>query len=669
MSESKLRWGILGAGAIADAFVRGVQAGETGEVVAVGSRSLDKANAFAQPFGIPKTHGSYDELIADDDVDAIYIATPHPMHPRWAVRAARAGRHILCEKPIALNQAQAEVMLEAAREHGVFFMEAFMYRCHPQTGRLFELIRSNAVGSIRYVSATFGFAAGFDPDSRLYKKELGGGGIMDVGCYPVSMCRMIAGAMNGEGYADPVSVVGRGALVETGVDGTAAATLKFENGLVAQVACSAQAWLDNQVVIYGSDGRIVVPNPWLHNREVAEPGLIEVHRDGETERIDIPVDRTSFSYEADAVAEAIAAGRQQVSAPAMRWGDTLGNIATLDRWRGEVGVVYPDETPEGQGTSTVTGEPITRRADANMRYARVDGIDKDISKMVMGCDNQGNYAQAAALFDDWLERGGNAFDTAYLYHGGRQEKLLGQWMKARGVRDDVVIISKGGHTPDCYPDAVSRQLIESQERMQIDHAEIYILHRDNPDVPVGEFVDVLNEHVDAGRIQVFGGSNWSLDRIAEANAYAKQHGKQGFGVISNNLSLAEMMEPVWDGCLHISDTASRERMLAMGLPNFAWSSQARGYFLPEDLRMRLGLDNYSVWDGPANRARRERAYELAETLEVSPINIAAAYVLCQPFPSFALIGPRSIHETVTSLPALDISLTQEQVAWLWGEDG
>jgi len=668
VSESKLRWGILGAGAIADAFVKGVQAGETGEVVAVGSRSLEKAKAFAEPFGISQAHGDYDALLADDGVDIIYIATPHPMHPRWAVRAAKAGKHILCEKPIALNHAQAMVMIEAARAHGVFFMEAFMYRCHPQTAKLFEMLSADVIGDIKYISATFGFAGGYDPDSRLFNNTLGGGGIMDVGCYPVSMCRMIAGAMDGKGYADPVSVDGRGELVETGVDATAAATLKFDNGLIAQVACSVQAGLDNRVVIYGSGGRIVVPNPWLANRDEAEAGLIEVHKGGKVERIEVPADRTSFSYEADVVAHAIAAGKQQVDAPAMSWGDTLGNITTAQKWRAGAGVVYADETPEGQGKMTVTQDPITRRADANMRYGRVDGIDKDISQMVMGCDNQETYTHAAALFDDWLERGGNAFDTAHLYYGGLQERLLGQWLKARGVRDEVVILSKGGHPPDCHPEAISRQLLESQERMLIDHAEIYILHRDNGDVPVGEFVDVLNEQVAAGRIGVFGGSNWSLDRVAQANAYAEKNGKQGFGVLSNNLSLAEMMTPVWDGCLHISDTVSRERIKAMGLPNFAWSSQARGYFLPEELRLRLGLDNYGVWDGPANRSRRQRAYELAEKYNVSPINIAAAYVLCQKFPSFALIGPRSIHETVTSLPALDLELTEEEITWLWDGD-
>ncbi len=664
-NNHKLRWGILGAGAIADAFVRGVQMGKSGRVTAVASRSLEKAKQFAAPFGIATAYGDYDALLTDDEVDAVYIATPHPMHPRWAIRAAKAGKHILCEKPLALNAAQAMAMIEAARENGVFLMEAFMYRCNPQTAKLLQLLRDRAIGDVKFIQASFGFAAGFNPDSRLFSNKLAGGGIMDVGCYPVSMARLIAGVVDDKPFRDPVAVSAVGELAETGVDAYTAAVLKFDNGILAQVATGIQANLDNRVVIHGSEGRIVLPDPWAHQRTDAHDGVIEVYKNSGVEKVEIPINRTSFSYEADVVAEAIAAGQQEPGSPAMTWDDTLGNLATLDRWRQAIGVQFVDETPEAQGINTIAGEPLQRRADHNMRYGRIDGIDKDISLMLMGCDNQETYAHCAVLFDDWFERGGNAFDTAHLYYGGKQERFLGQWIEARGVRDQVVILSKGGHPPYCTPDAVSKQVIESQQRMRTDHVELYILHRDNTDVPVGEFVDMLNEHVKAGRIQVFGGSNWSLKRIAEANEYAKANGKQGFGVVNNNLSLAEMVKPVWGGCVHLSDTESRRWLAEHNMPHLAWSSQARGYFLPPHLRMRLGQDNFKSWDSPENEARRARAEQLAEELGVSPINIAAAYVLCQPFPSFALIGPRSVHETATCMPALDIELTQAQIDWLW----
>src|SRR5690606_17953249 len=153
-----------------------------------------------------------------------------------------------------------------------------------------------------------------------------------------------------------------------------------------------------------------------------------------------------------------------------------------------------------------------------MRYGKIEGLDKQVSRLIMGCDNQLVYPHAAVMFDDWFERGGNAFDTAYVYGGGRPERLLGQWLAARGVRDQCVITVKGAHSPKCNPKDLTSQLIESlEDRQKIDQADIYIMHRDNLEIPVAEFVDVLNEHVRAGRIKVFGGSNWTLARIAEAN--------------------------------------------------------------------------------------------------------------------------------------------------------
>jgi aryl-alcohol dehydrogenase-like predicted oxidoreductase len=277
---------------------------------------------------------------------------------------------------------------------------------------------------------------------------------------------------------------------------------------------------------------------------------------------------------------------------------------------------------------------------------------------------------AAAMWDDYFERGGNAFDTAYVYGGGRQEKLLGWWLRHRGVREQAVVIGKGAHTPFCTPEWLTKQLQESLERLQSDYVDIYCLHRDNPEVPVGEFVEVLNEHVRAGRVRVFGGSNWSRERLSEANAYAAARGLQGFGVVSNNLSLAEMVAPVWGGAVSFGDRSSREWLAETGLPVLAWSSQARGYFL-DDVAVNLADTNrvsaeeiLRCWDSPANRERRARARQLAREKGCAAINIAAAYVLHQPFPTFALIGPRQINETISTLASLAVTLTPAEVAWL-----
>ena len=266
----------------------------------------------------------------------------------------------------------------------------------------------------------------------------------------------------------------------------------------------------------------------------------------------------------------------------------------------------------------------------------------------------------AAVWDDYYARGGNTFDTAYVYGGGLQEKLLGQWIKNRGVREDISVIVKGAHTPLCTPEWLTKQLEESLGRLQTSYADIYMLHRDNLEVPVGEFVEVLNEHVKAGRIRAFGGSNWTLARVAAANRYAAQKGLQGFSVVSNNFSLARMVDPVWAGCISASDKESRRWLKKHQLPLLAWSSQARGFFTD-----RAGPDKRDdeqlvrCWYSEDNFARRERAITLAKKKGVPPIAIAAAYVLAQPFPTFALIGPRIVSETVSSLVCLGVTLTPE----------
>ena len=209
--EQRLRWGILGAGTIARTFARGLAASRTGTLVAVGSRSLATAESFGDEFDVAHRYGSYDDLLADADVQAVYIATPHPMHAEWAIKAAEAGKHILCEKPLTLNHAEAMAVVEAARAHNVFLMEAFLYRCHPQTAALVDLIQAGAIGAVRLIQATYGFNATFNPDGRLFRQDLGGGGILDVGCYPVSFARLIAGAATGRAVRRPDCGGGDGA--------------------------------------------------------------------------------------------------------------------------------------------------------------------------------------------------------------------------------------------------------------------------------------------------------------------------------------------------------------------------------------------------------------------------------------------------------------------------
>jgi len=299
-----------------------------------------------------------------------------------------------------------------------------------------------------------------------------------------------------------------------------------------------------------------------------------------------------------------------------------------------------------------------------MTYGTVAGVELPVSRIVMGTLFAKDSELAGPVFDEFVSQGGNCLDTAL--HYGDAELVLGEWMRKRGVRDETVLITKGAHTPECNPAAVTRQLGESLERLQTDFIDIYFLHRDNSDVPVGEFVDVLNEHKSAGRIGVFGGSNWSLERVDEANEYAAKNGLAEFSVLSNHMSLARMVEAPWDGCLAASDANSLAWLEKQQMPLFPWSAQARGFFVDG----RAAPDNLDdpelvrCWYSDDNFERLARVRQMADRQGVAGISIALAYLLNQPSPVFPLIGPVFVEETRSSLAALDVELTADDVKWL-----
>jgi len=656
-------WGILGTGAIAHTFARGLAHARLSRLAAVASRTSDKARAFAAEFAGSRPHDSYEALLADPEINAVYISTPHPAHATWAIRAAEAGKHILCEKPLGMNHAEGMVIAEAARAGGVLLAEAFMYRHAPQTDRIVEIVRQGILGEVKFVQATFGFRIAYDPAKRHFSNALGGGGILDVGCYPVSFARLIAGAVVNQRFVNPTEVKGCAALNPvTGTDDWAAATLIFPGGLVAQAATGVALAQDNSVRIYGTGGWLHVPTPWIPAREGGVTRFYLHRPGGAHEEIVVETSDWLYAIEADALATAALAGAREVAA--MSVADTLGNLTALDAWRQSAGLTYHAELPENF-SQTISGRPLRFRGKKSIPTASLAGLDKPVARLVMGCDNQRAMPHAAAMWDDWFERGGNCFDTSFHYGGGVPEKLLGHWLRHRGVRSECVLIVKGAHTPLCTPEWVSRQLQQSLERLQTDEADIYIMHRDNPDVPVGEFVDVLDEHARAGRIKIFGGSNWSIERFQKANAYARRKGRREFTVLNNNFSLARMVQPVWAGCVTASDPASRRWLKRTQTPLFAWSSQARGFFTE-----RAGPDRrddpelVNSWYSEDNFLRRSRAHVLARERGVQPINIALAYVLAQPFPIWPLVGPREIAETVSTLGVLDVTLTPNELAWL-----
>jgi predicted dehydrogenase/aryl-alcohol dehydrogenase-like predicted oxidoreductase len=668
-TTNPVRWGILGPGGIAKAFAFGLAQAKSGKLVAIGARNPGKPD-LAENFPGARIVDGYQALLDDPEVDAIYISTPHPFHAQWAIKAARAGKHVLVEKPMTLSAAATDAVFHAHRQAGTFAAEAFMYRLHPVTRKLGELIASGAIGEVRMIESSFGFQMPrFMPEHRLFSNDLAGGGIMDVGCYPVSIARFIAGATQNQPFLDPVKVTGTARLNAEGTDDWAAATLTFPNGIVAQVSCAVLVNLDNTLRIMGSEGRIEVPRFWFAGgpNNAGGPGRIDIVKpDGSRETIDLGIDAHLFSFEAEAASQAILAGKTQLDAPGMSWADSLGNAKVLDLWRKEAGVEFAIEQST-RATSTVSGEPL-RTGGTTIPRRNLPGLPKALSAVALGFEDFRTFASGSVLMDAYWEKGGNLFDTAFVYGAGYTETLFGQWHTSRGTREQAVLIGKGAHSPLCYPDQIGKQLTQSLDRLQTDYVDIYFMHRDNTDVPVGEFVDAMDREVQAGRIRgIFGGSNWTRERMDEAIAYAEKTGKQKPGALSNNFALAEMQDVIWPGCVSSSDDQWKAWFRDRQIPNFAWSSQGRGFFT--DRASRDKLDNEElvrVWYNEKNFGRRDRAVELARELGKSPIHVALAYVLHQPFPVVPLIGPRTLAELDDSMSAFDIKLTPEQVRWLEG---
>ena len=661
-STSSLRWGILSTGNIAHTFARGLRESKRGHLVAVASRNQQSADKFGDEFEISHRHADYQSLLDNPEVDAIYIATPHPYHAEWAIKAADAGKHLLVEKPLTLNWPDAARVVEACARNGVQLLEAFMYRCHPQSAKLVEIIRSGALGDVLKIEATFGFMSDGNPQSRLINPDLGGGGILDVGCYTMSLCRLIAGAAQNKSFAEPLEIKALGELNSSGTDNQATAVLRFPGDILAVCSCAVAANEGSSARIVGSKANLRIPSPFFCG---ATPNFV-LEKGNEKEAIAVESTLNLYAYEADCLAALVAGETLEV--PAQTALDALGNMRALDEWRAAIGLQYPAEKIENL-SAPVTGEAL-RVMPNKMIYSTIEGLNnsagqlKQIARIVCGTMVEGatnQLTQGLALFDDYYERGGNAFDTAMVYGS---EPIVGHWLQTRCVRDEVTIIVKGAHTPKCTPAGLTRELNQSLEHLGIECADIYMLHRDNLDVPVGEFVDVLNQHKNAGQIQVFGGSNWSLKRLQEANDYAQSKGLQGMQVASNNFSLARMVEAVWDGGISSSDAISRQWFAQHNISLFAWSSQARGFFARAARDYTADEELVRCWYGDDNFERLQRAQELAREKNVSPVVIAAAYVLAQPFPIYALVGPRALSETRDSMEALKVQLSPDEVKWL-----
>jgi predicted dehydrogenase len=330
--QDRIRWGILGPGAIAEKFATGLGVLADAELAAVGSRTAAGAAAFADRFGATRRHASYAALAADPDVDIVYVATPHPMHHAAARRCLEAGKAVLCEKPFALNAAEARDLVALARDRNLFLMEAMWTRFLPAVVRLRELVAAGAIGEVRLLTADFGFRKEFDPAHRLFDPGLGGGALLDIGVYMVSLASML--------FGPPTEVRTLAALAPTGVDDTAALLLGYGNGngnrRVAQLSATIAAATPQEATVVGEAGWIRLHPLWWR----AEALTLAV-AGREPEVITAPFLGNGYAHEAMEAMRCLRAGLTESSG--MPLAETVSVMETLDRVRAEWGLRYPGE--------------------------------------------------------------------------------------------------------------------------------------------------------------------------------------------------------------------------------------------------------------------------------------------------------------------------------------
>jgi predicted dehydrogenase len=298
------------------------------QVVAVGSREQHTADQFGAQYGIPKRYGSYDALLHDPEVEIVYVATPHTLHAENTLAALQAGKHVLCEKPFTINAQQAEQVIQAARASGKFVMEGMWTRCFPVVREIVRRIQTGELGEIRYLQADFGFRPEFNPASRLFAPELGGGALLDVGVYPIALAFLVLGA--------PKQVVSHATLGATGVDELCSMLFLYDNGAQAVMSASLQVEMPKQANICGTLARIQLPAPWWKPSEA-----YLIRNDGTTEHLLYPYEGDGLQFEIRHVHDCLRQGLTE--SPWMPLDETLAIMHTLDALRAQWGVRYPLE--------------------------------------------------------------------------------------------------------------------------------------------------------------------------------------------------------------------------------------------------------------------------------------------------------------------------------------
>ena len=329
MTPSPIRWGILGTGKIAHKFAADLKH-TTGEAVAVGSRTVQSAESFAREFNIPKAYSSYEALLADPDVQVVYVSSPHSEHQTHTLQALRAGKAVLCEKPLAPTAPQVSEMIEEARQRKLFLMEALWMYFLPTFRQAQAWIEDGQIGEVRMIRAEFGFPAPTDPTNRLFNPALAGGALLDIGIYPLTFALRLAGAP----LAQVQSTMKRAA---TGVDAATALQLTFENDVFASLACTFESRMRNEAVVYGTKGHIHLPLFWQSTEAY-------LYHD-QSQAAHFQDDRSTWGYnfEAEAVHECLRKG--ELESAQMTWQHSTELIGLMDGIRHEHGFIYPFEQP------------------------------------------------------------------------------------------------------------------------------------------------------------------------------------------------------------------------------------------------------------------------------------------------------------------------------------
>ncbi|MGF1452916.1 MAG: Gfo/Idh/MocA family protein [Opitutales bacterium] len=343
MAKERLRWGVLGTGGIAAKVMdRVAEEAQFSKPVACASRDAAKAEAFRAKCGLERAYGSYDALLADPEVDAVYNALPNHLHAPWSIRALEAGKHVLCEKPLAMTEAEAVTVIAVARREKRFLGEAFMYRHHPQLAELRGLLASERLGKVRLIETRFSFN---NPDAEAtgnvrFARDMGGGGLMDVGCYCLSAARLVAGAATEQPFAAAQKHEVTAAFnAPDGVDVLATGHLTFEDGLLGNYACGMLCQTNARITAWCEGGYVELPNPWF-----PRVGQIRIHesaREPEILKPEAPQDLYALQF--DNCARWIAEGRLEPSQDVMCWEDSLQNLQALDHARRQIGLFWPGE--------------------------------------------------------------------------------------------------------------------------------------------------------------------------------------------------------------------------------------------------------------------------------------------------------------------------------------